>query len=403
MQQTKVLRLLRSIFPPIHAPRELSRQDTQRLLDAIKLSFRTQLDKEHGWAEPDHSAILPPIKSGFSYLPSPRDDAASPAANRHMHAVLSNPLFRAAEPAGIAKTSANTWEVHSAIFEKAVARGLMTLPRAQGFLMMVRSEVAKSPSVSLAEAMKERGAGLLVLRWLRSSGQENKLGFLQSRLFMELLMPFIVAEGLDGVVWDWFCRLLAQDHTHDRQLKAAGLLWRLVTTKARHGELEGAYAALLKAQDMAVSGEIHLDPRGLFRAWTGLAVETIADPQHRTMPPVHLFDPFVAMGLRLNTPERHRAHINLHHPAEPSAELAVNCLTSERLRSKFSSSATDDPNWISRLFWQNSKDYRLLCDLRFLGVATINHLMKTDKTEDASRLWKILEKHLGLRIPALPA
>ena len=405
MQKTKALGSLKSIFPPINAPRPLSKQDSQRLLDTIKTSFRTQLDKEHGWTELDRSTILPATKLSFSYLPSnptaPRNDAAStPATDRHMRAILHNPLFGAGDPSKLTKASATPWEVHTTIFEKAVSRGLMTIPRAQGFLMLVKSEVKKSKYVWLMDALKTTGAGRLVLRWLRSSGQEARLTFLDHPPFRQLLLQFIVAEGLDGVVLSWFDRLMREEisagHVDKHTSRAGALLRDLVKAKSRGSELEGAYAAMIQAQNTTV--ENRADPAVLYQAWTALAWETTLNSGNRTKPPVDLFDSFVAMGLSVQPPLLDLAHINLHRPLDPSARLAVRFLEDKDVFKNVPASATKKP-WNPALVQTSSDVERYVHQLTFLGLDLINHLMQKNKMQDASRLWRLLETNLGLKAP----
>ncbi len=414
MKKTKPLGSLKGIFPPINTPRPLSKRDSQRLLDTVKTSFRTQLDKEHGWTELDRSAILPATKSGFSSKPSsstafrvspppsaPRNHVASTRpTDRHMSAILGNPLFSTSSLPKITKASETPLEAHSAIFEKAASRGLMTIPRAQGFLMLVKSEVKKSKYVWLMDALKSTGAGLLVLRWLRSSGQEARLTFLNHAPFRELLLQFIVAEGLDAVALSWFDRLMREEissgHTDKFTSRAGTLLRDLVKAKSRGSELEGAYAAMVNAHNNVLENRVN--PAILYQAWTALAWETTLNSGNRTKPPVDLFDSFVAMGVSVQPPLLDVAHINLHRPVDPSARLALHFLKGKDVFKQVPAHAAEE-SWSRVLIQPCSSVERYVHQLKFLGLDTIQHLQQTNKMEEASRLWRLLETKLGLRIP----
>ncbi|KAG7287609.1 hypothetical protein NEMBOFW57_007121 [Staphylotrichum longicolle] len=426
MQKSKALSSLRNIFPPIHQPLPMNKNDTQRLLDAIKASFRTQLDEEHGWTVPDRIKTLSPTNSDITYLPSPADPLAAnqiqsrsrlaPAAgspalqqqrhgtrptDRHIHAIVNNPLFSAGESTKISTTSAAPWEAHKAIFEKAVARGLMTIPRAQGFLMLVKYEVKKSKYLRLGDGLKETGAGLLVLQWLRSSGQERSLEFLSNQAFKRLLLQFVVAEGLEDVAWGWFERLLKQERISGEAFKheaaSASLLGSLVQARvAGLMELEGAYATLMRAE--TIVKENHAIPDVLYLAWTSLAWETTLNSSHRPKPPVDLFNSFVALGQTIQSRPLDRAHINLHHPLSPSAKRAVEFLTGQDAFARLPANARQmawKENWVRKA----SKVERYVHHLRFLGIDTIHHLLQANENEEASRLWELLDKHVGFILP----
>jgi len=403
----------------------MNKNDTQRLLDALKASFRTQLDEEHGWTVPDSIKNLPPTIPALTYLPSSTDpsathqkqglsrvalaDPSSPhhprhvtrPTDRHIHAIVHNPLFSAGEAIKISKTPANTWEAHKAIFEKAVSRGLMTIPRAQGFLMLVKYEAKRSKYVWLADGLRATGAGLLVLQWLRSSGQENDLGFLSHQAFKRLLLQFVVAEGLEDVVWTWFERLLKRESAEGdgpkHEVASASLLGSLVQAQARGlSELGGAYTTLMKAE--AIIKEHHVSPDILYLAWTALAWETTLKSSNRPKPPVDLFDSFVALGQTIPSRRLDRAHINLHHPLTPSAEQAVQFLTGRKAFARLPVNARQiawKENWIQRV----TTVERYVHQLRFLGLDTIHHLMQANETEEASQLWKVLDEHVGFVLP----
>ncbi|KAL2267109.1 hypothetical protein VTJ83DRAFT_4386 [Remersonia thermophila] len=396
MHKTRVLGSLKSIFPPLHQPLPLDKRECQRLLDAIKASFREQLDREYGFAAPAPSrSSLPSQPPRITSLPSSSSSSSSSSnptqahpdqiptrpTDRHMHAILRNPLFNPASaseppPGGYG----NALDRHKAIFEKAVSRGLMNLTRAHGFLEQVYVD---TKTLDMEEGLQPTGAGVLVAQWLRSSGQERDLSFLSNVRFARLLVRFMVADGLDGLVWSWFERLITKPEAPSPGTgpTAAYVIDLLVFRKYLAPEPDQAYAAMLKAE--GIVKEHHAHPKVLRRAWSKLAFHTtMPNTIVRRQPPVDLFDPFVAMGEEVGSTPVEMAHLDLHHPAHPSADRAVEYLSKE------DSYKTSDAS--SRL-----SPSRYLARLRWLGLDTVQHLMKENETREATRIWNLLQRHLG--------
>lgn len=401
MKTTKALGSLKAIFPPIHQPLPLNKHESQRLLDAIKASFRAQLDEEHGWASTGPTKPVLPAKPNFTYLPSnaapssaPQKRARPRPTDRHMHAILSHPLFsvaqtgKAAEAAEATDAPVNSWDAHKVMFEKAVSRGLMNVTRAHGFLMVVRSDVNRMATLSVLDGLKHTGAGLLVLQWLRSSGQERDLAFLRKTAFKRILLQFIVAENLDHVVWAWVERLM-DPAVGPYPTAAATLIRDFIIAKADAPELEWAYGAMLEAEKLVKEKQL---PQDILRlAWRNLATLTTMNDCDRKKPSVQVFDPFVAMGPAIGSRPLEMAHVNLHHPAEPSSDLAV-----EYLSTQVAWNSIRDPTV------QTSTQARYADRLWWLGLDTVQHLMRVNETQEASRMWDLLEKNLGWLARAAP-
>ncbi|KAK3294553.1 uncharacterized protein B0H64DRAFT_190160 [Chaetomium fimeti] len=382
MQRSRPLGSLKDIFPRIHQPLPLNQRESQRLLETIKTSFRTQLDQEHGWISPGSSTVS---RLTNSTPTQPKAAPAQPrhtrATDRHMHAVLNNPLFNNAAVAA-SKGSRKSLDAHKAIFEKAVSRGLVNLTTAHGFLIHI-NPVAPETSPSTANSSPRKpppniGAGLLVLQWLRSSGQERDFKFLSNRGFVRTLLPFLVAEGLDGVVWVWFKRLLKEHATTNTYTMARQLLRDFVAEKYSGGDVESAFAAVLKADTMVREMKV---PVGILQiSWNWLAYHATTQSTGHMKLPTHLYDPFVAVGRDLHAKSAPlvMALLNLQHPVDPSPSLAVELLSSQR-------------SW-------REKDvpFVYILDLYQLGIDTVRHLIRTRNAEEASRLLDLLGRNMRL-------
>lgn len=92
MLGTKALSSLKDFLPRIHQPLPINRRESQQLLKTLTTSFRKNLDKEHGyWGEDTSVASLRAASTNPS-SPSVLDLYHRPT-DRHVRAILSNPLF----------------------------------------------------------------------------------------------------------------------------------------------------------------------------------------------------------------------------------------------------------------------------------------------------------------------
>ncbi|KAK3319093.1 hypothetical protein B0H66DRAFT_256786 [Apodospora peruviana] len=392
MFSTQSLGSLKSIFPSIHHPLPLNQHRTQKLLNSITKSFRAQLDAEHGWT-PEPAQIPAGSAPAVSYLPTAatsKSDAVSRRrpTDRHMHAILDNPLFSyngspkkfaSSDVGGQAGTDPK------AVFEIAVARGIMTIPRAHGFLLKVKQNIEQSAVISVKDAIKESGAGLLVLKWLRASGQErNLLYFQDQQQFSKLLLYFMLAEGLDGLAWQWLERLVRIDANHP---ELHSMLYTLVNAKHRNVvELDDAYKLMLQGQSLFSDNSV--SPGRLNYAWKDLAWETTAYSWRHKLPAVDLYDAFSGV-LGANNPklEMYHAHLELHHPARPSPDRAIKYLSKTGPQLVDSSPVNDS---------QKQKMWRRF-QLTSLTLDTVQHLTQMGDFSQAESIFHRLRPYFLYR------
>ncbi|KAL2164774.1 hypothetical protein VTH06DRAFT_69 [Thermothelomyces fergusii] len=388
MRGTRALGSLKDLFPRLHQPLPLDKRESQRLLETIKASFRKQLDEEHGWDAPDSGKDSPPLTLATAHSRAGTAPATAPArpTDRHMRAILDNPLFTRVEVPKRKEESANSLEAHKAVFRKAISRGLVTLNTAQGFLMHIQSVAFRQRPENTAangpwtrNRLPDTGAGLLVLQWLRSSGQERDLKFLANAYFTNILVRFLVAEGLDDVVLLWFERLLQPDvqRTESEFQTAQTLLGRLVYAKQAR-DLESGYTTILKAAAVA---EEKGCPAVVKYAWCILANETSIHHDKQTMPPAHIYDAFVALGHKLNPGAQFMAQLSLRHPVEPTSGPAVEFLQSQ------------DAWRVNNA--QNPVTLRYLRHVHRLAVDTAEYLTQTNQAEEASRLFNFVREKIS--------
>jgi len=331
MFKTKTLGSLKSLFPPIHQPLPLTNTESQRLLNALTTSFRKRLDEEHGFAE-DLSS-----RPAVTYLPSdaepvPPKPVHGRPTDQHLRSILSNPLFKENDT----RTKSPTMEPNE-VFERAVAKGLMTIPRAHGFLKTVEARIRESCALSVDEAMRDSAAGRLVVQWLRASGHEQKLDFLENRPFRAVLLQFMVAEGLDELALEWFQRLISRDAASSGldPTYASRLLKDLAMTKSKILGSESGFATVNVAESQV---QKNWRPLGLLSStWMNVTRgTTIYGMGLHTPASVPTFEQFADLGDRLpasntlpaflGSAALERAHLDLYHPTTPSSERALSFL-----------------------------------------------------------------------------
>ncbi|KAI0152094.1 hypothetical protein F4776DRAFT_12731 [Hypoxylon sp. NC0597] len=335
--RTTSLNSLKNFLPKIHQPLPLSRRESQQLLESITTSFRKNLDEEHPWEhheEPASQNAAPQARKPHlattvpsSSLPSDILTRQRPT-DRHLRAILSNPLFAHQETKEPPTASRNPFDV----FDSAVSKGLMTPRRAAGFLAKVRSQIPGESDDVIRQGMANSGAGLRVVQWLRASGLENDLHFLadSDAILFANLIPFMYAEGLEEVVWSWVARLGTHDERDEVKRKhftaLFGLLHAIMKQKntsytGLKTSLDGSYEAVVRASEiLPKQNRVAL---GSFRkVWVGLSWASTVFASERPKPSAPLFDAFVDVGRPLKM-RLDMAHLELHHPLTPDYSAAV--------------------------------------------------------------------------------
>lgn len=253
MFSTKSAQSLRKLFAGYHEPLPISKQQSQKLLDGIKASFRSQLDREYGRSSSD-STPAPAKSTGETSSPQARRSAAS----LHLKSVLSNPLFSYNKnnnnkenapplPKGLWVPDRDPMDV----FDHAVSRGMMTLKAATGCLVAKGQQLSSAVDANVAATSSD--TALRVVRWLRSSGAESSLLFLDNTAFVRALVPFLIAENMESVAWEWITRAMSESRDiseEQRIARASSLLSEIVRIKsqAQYGNLNAAIQAILEAE-----------------------------------------------------------------------------------------------------------------------------------------------------------
>lgn len=318
----------------IHQPLPLSPRESQQLLSLLTTSFRKHLDSEHPQLRTDK--VSTPEASSISHNETPRlrrqstSDPEKHYTDRHMHSLLTNPLFTLPKPKAIVDPMDT--------FDRAVANGMMTPHYAHTCLKMKKLDLIRSSVLSVRDGMRESGAGLKVLKWLISSGTTKDLAFLKDVQFGRVLFEFMVAEGLQEAIWPWIKKafqdipslaLLEPPAYEQARKDIVNPLRYLVSAECSPGEsLDAAYNCMSRATGYlkglrASTMRTVLGPPGLL-----LLKESAADRGDRPPPSEIAFESFLSLVPVMTGRyiDLHLARLSLLHPTKPDPELALNFL-----------------------------------------------------------------------------
>jgi hypothetical protein len=380
----------------IHQPLPLNPRESTQLLNLLTTSFRQQLDREHGSfrAEVDASgkALSKPTSSNPVSGKRRRDSLSRPwnkaPTDRHLHSVLTNPLFSYGTEKPDVRTTLPRDPMD--IFDEACAKGFMKLEYALACLKTKKRVIVQSSVLSVRDAMKASGAGSKVLRWLMASDPADNLKFLQDEAFSDVLIDFLVAEELQTAVWIWIDKMiLAWTTAEDQQAitkSVAHFLNTLIRAEASgYVSLDAAFASFRMAahhlNKLKCPTRPILSKAGLF-----LSRESIIGSSSRPTPSPAMFDAFLHM-LPAFTPRRdiHLSHLLLHHPTRPNPTPALKFLM------KFKAETTSLQERASVY-----PDSRIIS----LGLDVAKVLLEQDQHTDARWVMNFLQetypKQLGL-------
>ncbi|KAK1488562.1 hypothetical protein CABS01_02192 [Colletotrichum abscissum] len=370
MFATKPLSSIKNAIPSIHQPLPLSSKQSKKLLNVLKTSFRKNLDKEHGFA-PETTDLSAAKATSLTHSPSRPTD-------QHLRSILSNPLFKIGAQLGNVPSTSSSPRDPMDVFDEAVSRGMMTNRAAQGCLKAKRLQILQSSTLSVEDSMAASAAGLRVVQWLRSSGQERNLEFLADVGLSRELLTFMVAEGLEEVAWTWADRLVRGEGPADGSSQIVGfLVANLVRAKSRLEDrsLDTAFSTMLRAETTwKTNSQL---PQILWQPFRHLSWEATVDAWKRPLPSAPLYESFARTATYqrplIKTIRLDRAHLDLHHPTNPDHTGALAVL-----------------RWFLEDRGTLEGDGRLPRRLRTMAMDIVTHLTKIGRAESADTVLRLL-------------
>lgn len=388
MFSTKSVNSLRKLFAGYHEPLPLSAQQSQKLLDGLKSSFRNQLDLEYGRAS--DSAIVP--------KPDADQLIRHSAATQHLKSILSNPLFSynknaaSSIPTALPTALPGIKRDPMDVFDHAVSRGMMTLQAATGCIVAKRQQL---PSPDSFAAMGSSNVAARIVRWLRTSADQGGLQFLDNIPFVRALAPFLVAENMEAIAWEWITQAMngnAGSTDEAQRLKRASfLLSQLVRIKSQpqYGNLDAAIQTILQAEELYQKNP--LLPKLLVQPWRSVSWLTTVESYSRTAPSEKLFDAHIATADRLPRPfPVEKAHLHLHHPTHPDHAPALQFFNDRKGLRKLVQILSPDKINLSR-----GKGMGTVPWIAFLGHDTVNHLTQSGRSQEAQGVTELLQAELS--------
>ncbi|EPE36688.1 hypothetical protein GLAREA_08851 [Glarea lozoyensis ATCC 20868] len=368
----------------IHKPLPLSSRDAHKLLGLLKTSFRKHLDEEHGPSEAStaEDSLTNPSRPAPSIL---KPGSRQHPADRHFHAMLSNPLFTHAVVPG--KFTGNRHE----IFNQTVAAGGMNIELATRYLESVEAVKTSSSIECLKTDLKNSGAGLKVLQWLRSSGLSNGLEFLENDRFTRILMRFLVAEGLGDMAWAWVAKSLTISSSQptpsipENRLRIPLQFLIRAQVRLEMGITE-ACTLLRKASSLlrSLSFPRPLQDHIIYSARDSIIWNYLK--YHSRMSPATEESYDILYSSLPNKPNDQKyfifkAHLHLLHPTKPTAQPAMDILSTWQPSSEIRGNMTDE---------QLKKERFIIINL---GLDLTNFLLTHDRIDEADWVMEYLSSN----------
>ncbi|KAI5255731.1 hypothetical protein E4T42_01790 [Aureobasidium subglaciale] len=322
MKASSVQQAFKSLTSRIHPQLPLSERESQRLLNALTSSFRTQLEQPHHHHQDDPSALT----TSASVSPStstPQPLSSSTATDRHLASILTNPLLT--KPVHQQLKAKSKHPV--ALFEDHVAAGRANLPSARLCLEAFRNSLSVLFPAQIKDQINRYAAGTRVLRWLWTSGQTHSLSFALDARFCNQLAFFLIHEGKEAALWELIDTPIAASSNlslKENSRRKGLLLSSIVKTclSAPDESLESALSAFFRALEASHSSHASISHAGVY------LTQALPKLNYSSESDVLLYNRFVEAIPRWNKKHPDRAiyriaNLALHHPTTPSADPAL--------------------------------------------------------------------------------
>ncbi|THW09828.1 hypothetical protein D6D26_00128 [Aureobasidium pullulans] len=324
MKASSVQQAFKSLTSRIHPQLPLSERESQRLLNALTSSFRSQLDHHDVSASTSASCLPSPSPS-----PSPSHStqqqllSSSSATDRHLASILTNPLLT--KPVHQQLKAKSKHPV--ALFEDQVAAGRATLNSARLCLDAFRNSLSVLSPAQTKDQISRYAAGTRALRWLWTSASTPSLSFTLDARFCNHLAFFLIHEGRESALWELIDTPVptsANLSSREASRRKGLLLNSMVRThlSAPDHALASALSAFFRALDTSHLSHASTSHAGsyLIQNLVKLTISSASD--------VTLYDQFVDAIPRWNRKHPDRAvyriaNLKLHHPTTPSADFVL--------------------------------------------------------------------------------
>ncbi|KAI4267637.1 MAG: hypothetical protein L6R38_008167 [Xanthoria sp. 2 TBL-2021] len=368
----------RFLTSKLHQPLPLNRRESQQLLARLHDSFNRNLDRQY------------PQNLGHS----------EHSPDHHINSLLKSPLFGDQQPQYLSSSTRGTGTTQIAplvrdlmfaveqpveYLKQQVAAGKASIGTAKLALDNQMKKILASPSLDPKESMKISEIGSLVVNWLWSSGQYERMEFIKDRTFTARLMPFLVSEGQYKPVWEWLqrsCTSLCQPPTWEARLSfhkdIGAMLKALLQSEVTYGQgLESAIQMFMTSYksmtlsshtSIVIAQKIHASA-GAYLTWEFASHGASANLGDHAIKDLERSVDHWASSQMIAP---YQALIDLSHPRAPNASRAL--------------------KWISMI---EASDGQLAKGNRQsnvrIGLKTVEFLLTQGSTKEAARVMKVLQ------------
>ncbi|KAL4866158.1 hypothetical protein BDV12DRAFT_138752 [Aspergillus spectabilis] len=342
------------LWAKLHPPLPRTPRESEQLLNALTSSFRRELDREH-----------PPTASSSDQSPTPDNvnaermaekypHSSAYAADKHLHAILDNPLFRVAPakptvlPRPSQKTKSPEWSKEPmVVFDELVASGSATAAAVIDCLGRQMVLASTETGERFNKALRDSRAGSRTVSWWLSSSPKRREAFLLHPISMHHLCKFMVAEELHGTIFNWLkmladCNLGKPDGRISKS-HATDYFTRLLSAflKAEFdcgGDLVSSLRYYMAAYRMLIStedGQSKLPLEVVLRLPAGrlckfLSLRARGKSKTSTEVPADLFEEFQSTLSELLVAKIIVVRLPIYHPTRPDAKPFVQYVRSLR-------------------------------------------------------------------------
>ncbi|KAI6805123.1 hypothetical protein KC332_g15118 [Hortaea werneckii] len=351
MRGSTVLQGFKDWASKFHPQLPLTQRESNRLLTALTTSFRSHLDKAHPRAAEEPSKLK---DSGNGQVPRTSSHAihsSAAFADKHLSSVLTDlagPSRRkpATTVSKVDQDFANAqMELQKnpatdpvQLLEDYEKDGNASVAIARLCLEQCEKSLEGLAQDQKAHQIQQTQAGRRVLLWLWETGRYQQPEFVDDRVFIDKLVPFLLKEGWESYLWEWIeldqtlaegdneysgVKKMYHRYRWKGRLLRAMVVHKLEDVGRADQSADKALDTFFKAAELKLSSRepyLHFLPLGHAGSALGRALMIGTDWNLRTDPV--RYDRFTQCAKLFNqkgSPHgvRNSAQLWLHHPRNP--------------------------------------------------------------------------------------
>ncbi|KAL4762744.1 uncharacterized protein BDW70DRAFT_148962 [Aspergillus foveolatus] len=202
-----------------HVPLPRTPRQSQQLLNALTSSFRRELDRAHPptASSSDEGSGTNNAYSG-DHLNEEHAHSAAHATDKHIRALLDNPLFRVSPSRNSVRSGPQSSTDGSriqkepmAIFDELVASGSATVGSVSDCLNWQLLLASRQSGERFVKELRDSRAGSRTFSWWSSSDPSTRVSFLKNNRAVRSTCKFMAAEGLRDSILAWLRVLRNRD------------------------------------------------------------------------------------------------------------------------------------------------------------------------------------------------